>query len=199
MFEPGNKRSILLRSVQRLALIFMLSLSAQIDPVCAEEQSAAEIGDNPVETVDMVDLERYAGLWYEIAKIPNRFQKQCARGATAEYMLHDDGSIGVINRCIKDNGEADVAEGIAKIEDPATNAKLKVSFVSFLGWRPFWGDYWILGLDEDYQWALVGTPDRKYGWILARTPELEKKTLRDIREIIERNGYDPAAFEMSPP
>ena len=112
-------------------------------------------------TVDAVDLDRYVGLWHEIARIPNRFQKQCARGTTAEYTLRGDGRIRVVNRCVKGDGGTDEAEGVAKVVAGANNSKLKVSFVSFLGWRPFWGDYWVIGLDEDYQWAVIGTPDRK--------------------------------------
>jgi apolipoprotein D and lipocalin family protein len=158
-----------------------------------------ETEKNTVTTVNSVDLNRYAGLWYEIARIPNRFQKHCARGTTAEYTLREDGRITVINRCVKDNGETDDAEGVAKIEDSTSNAKLKVSFVSFLGWRPFWGDYWVIGLDGDYRWAVIGTPDRKYGWVLARTPELDEDTLEQIFTIIENNGYKRSAFEMSPP
>lgn len=100
-------------------------------------------------TGDFVDLGRYTGLWYEIAKIPNRFQKQCVRGTTAEYTLRDDGKITVVNRCFKEDGSLDEAQGVAKIEDTQTNAKLKVSFVSFLGWRPFWGDYWVPGWDGE--------------------------------------------------
>jgi apolipoprotein D and lipocalin family protein len=154
--------------------------------------------ERPVTTVANVDLERYAGLWYEIAKIPNRFQKQCVRGTTAKYVLREDGRIIVINRCVKKEGDIDEAEGIAKIEDTTSNAKLKVSFVSFIGWRPFWGDYWVIGLDEDYQWAVIGTPDRKYGWMLARTPSLDENTLEEIFAILERNGYERDTFKMSP-
>ena len=154
--------------------------------------------ESPVTTVTKVDLERYVGLWYEIAKIPNRFQKKCARGTTAKYLLREDGRITVINRCVKKDGDVDEAKGIAKIEDTNSNAKLKVSFVSFIGWRPFWGDYWVIGLDEDYQWAIVGTPDRKYGWMLARTPTLDEDTFEKIFAILERNGYKRDTFELSP-
>ena len=159
----------------------------------AEDSSAAR----PVTTVSAVDLARYAGLWYEIAKIPNRFQKQCARGTSAEYTLRDDGRVGVVNRCVKQDGSSAEATGVAKVVDTNTRAKLKVSFVSFLGWRPFWGDYWVIGLDENYQWAIVGTPDRKYGWILARTKTLDASTMEAIFAIIERNGYQRATFELS--
>ena len=155
--------------------------------------------ERPVTTVHEVNLERYVGVWYEIAKIPNRFQKQCVRGTTAEYTLREDGRISVVNQCFKEDGRLDDANGVAKVVDTKSNAKLKVSFVSFLGWRPFWGDYWVIGLDESYEWAVIGTPDRKYGWILARTPALDENTMEEIFAIIEHNGYKRDAFEMSPP
>jgi apolipoprotein D and lipocalin family protein len=154
-------------------------------------------GEPAVMTVAAVDLNRYAGLWYEIARIPNRFQKDCSSGTTAEYTLREDGRIAVVNRCTKEDGDEIVAEGVAKIEDATSNAKLKVSFVSFLGWRPFWGDYWILGLEDSYQWAVVGAPDRKYGWVLARSPELDEGVLEEVFAILERNGYTRDAFVMS--
>lgn len=161
--------------------------------------AVSSTADNrPVRTVREVDLKRYVGRWYEIAKIPNRFQKQCARGTTAEYSLREDGRITVVNQCIKADSTVDSAEGVAKVVDTVSNAKLKVSFVSFLGWRPFWGDYWVIGLDQNYQWAVVGTPNRKFGWILARTPELDQETMDEIFGIIEQNGYDPASFQPSP-
>lgn len=153
---------------------------------------------HPVTSVGHVDLGQYAGLWYEIAKIPNRFQKQCARGTTAEYALREDGRISVVNRCFKDDGRADEARGVAKVVDTDSNARLKVSFFSILGWRPIWGDYWVIGLDEEYRWAIVGTPDRKYGWVLARTPALDNDTMEEIFEILEANGYQRDAFETSP-
>ena len=160
--------------------------------------SRSEASDSTaVSTVSAVDLTRYAGRWYEIAKIPNRFQKQCASGTTADYELRNDGRITVVNRCVKSDGSTDEATGVAKVVDTASNAKLRVSFVSFLGWRPFWGDYWVIGLHEDYRWAVVGTPDRKYGWILARTPTLDQNTMEEIFSILERNGYTRTAFEMS--
>jgi apolipoprotein D and lipocalin family protein len=155
--------------------------------------------ESAVTTVDKVDLSRYTGLWYEIAKIPNRFQKQCASGTTAEYTLREDGRITVLNSCDKADGKRDSAKGEAKVIDTDTGARLQVSFVSFLGWRPFWGDYWIIGLDNDYQWSIVGTPDRKYGWVLARTPQLDAATMEKIFAIIEANGYSRDVFEMSSP
>jgi apolipoprotein D and lipocalin family protein len=152
----------------------------------------------PPKTVENVDLKKYAGLWYEIARIPNSFQKQCVKGTTAEYTLKESGEISVVNSCIDKDGEVDNADGIARIVDKNSNAKLEVSFVSFLGWRPFWGDYWIIGLDENYRWAIVGTPGRKYGWILSRTKELDEQTMNKIWEILKEQGYSRSDFEMSP-
>ena len=177
-----------------IALAIVLQLS--VAPVALSQSDSTD--SLAVTTVRSVDLSRYTGAWYEIAKIPNRFQKQCVRGTTAEYALRVDGRITVVNRCIKDDGSPSEAEGVAEIVDTVSNAKLKVSFVSFLGWRPFWGNYWVIGLDADYRWAIVGTPDRKYGWVLSRTPSLDPETMEAIFVIIERNGYKRTAFEMSP-
>ena len=148
-------------------------------------------------TVNQVDLNKYTGLWYEIAKIPNSFQDQCAYGTTAEYKLLEDGEIQVINKCYKSDGEADVAEGLAKVVDKKTNSKLEVSFFSIFGFRPFWGDYWIIGLDDNYQWAVVGSPNRKYGWILSRTPLLPDDTMQKIFALLKSQNYNPDTFEMS--
>lgn len=151
----------------------------------------------PLKTVDYVDIKKYIGLWYEIAKIPNRFQSQCVKGTTAKYSLKDNGEIEVINLCIDEDSETDKTEGIARIVDKKSNAKLEVSFFSILGWRPIWGDYWIIGLDENYQWAIVGTPSRKYGWILSRTPKLDQSTLDKIFSILKDQSYNPKDFEIS--
>ena len=151
----------------------------------------------PLTTVEQVNINRYVGLWYEIAKIPNSFQDQCAYGTTAEYKIDEDGDIVVINSCYDEKNKIDVAEGLAKVVDKKSNAKLEVSFVSFLGIRPFWGDYWIIGLDENYQWAVVGTPSRKYGWILSRAPFLSDETMQKIFSILKDQYYNPDDFDMS--
>ncbi|MFT5316076.1 MAG: apolipoprotein D and lipocalin family protein [Candidatus Krumholzibacteriia bacterium] len=153
----------------------------------------------PMKTVDSVDITKYAGLWYEVAKIPNRFQKNCVSGTTAEYTLTPDGEIKVMNTCTEEDGGLNTAEGVAKIVNENSNAELKVSFVSFLGWRPFWGEYWVIGLDSEYQWAIVGEPERRYGWVLSRRPEMDPDQLAEVFRIIEDNGYQKSDFEMSPP
>ncbi len=160
--------------------------------------ASAALSAQELTTVARVDLERYAGLWYEVAKIPNRFQKSCDANTTAEYGLLPDGRIQVVNRCRKANGNVNSVTGVAKVVDAQSNAKLKVSFVRFLGKQWFFGDYWIIGLDDDYRWAIVGTPGRKYGWILARSKTLDAETRATIDEILRKQGYDPAKFVDSP-
>jgi len=170
-------------------MIFILYLAACSSP---QEKSLPDLV-----TVQQVDIKKYIGIWYEIAKIPNSFQDQCAYGTTAEYKIDEDGDIIVTNSCYDKEGKPDVAEGLAKVVDKNTKAKLEVSFFSILGIRPIWGDYWIIGLDENYQWAVVGTPSRKYGWILSRTPSLPDDTIKEIFSLLKAQNYNLADFEMS--
>jgi len=172
------------------AVVLVLMVVLLVSPAACGEET-------PPSTVEYVDVDRYVGLWYEIAKIPNRFQKKCAGGTTARYAIRDDGKIDVVNTCMKKDGDTYSVKGIAKIVDANTNAKLEVSFVSFLGMNFFWGDYWIIGLGDDYDYAVVGHPERKYGWILARTPKLEETTLDEIFAVLREKGYDPDDFEMT--
>ena len=157
--------------------------------------SASAPNQAPLQTVAHVNLNRYLGTWYEIAKIPNRFQKQCMGDTTAHYARRADGRIDVVNRCRTKHGRYDEARGVARVIDTQSNAKLEVSFVSLLGWHLFWGDYWIIGLGNDYRYAVVGTPNRKYGWILSRTPLLATTDRSRVDALLERSGYNPAAFE----
>jgi apolipoprotein D and lipocalin family protein len=150
----------------------------------------------PVRTVERVDLDRYLGDWYEIARFPNRFQRRCAGDVRASYARRPDGRIDVVNRCRTADGDI-AAKGVARIVDPRTSAKLKVRFApAFLSFLPFvWGDYWILGLAEDYSWAVVGSPDREYLWILSRTPALDDERLAAAMDVVRVNGFDPARLE----
>lgn len=178
-----------------LAVVATVASFRSTPAVAAVDSTAAPTA--PPVPVSHVDLQRYVGLWHEIARIPNRFQTQCASDVTAEYEIDEDGRIHVTNSCAEDNGKISRASGIAKVVDTETNARLKVSFVSFLGVRPFWGDYWILGLGNDYEYAVIGTPNRKYGWILARRPDLDPDTMAEIWRIVEAQGYDAADFVQS--
>lgn len=148
-------------------------------------------------TVAQVDLDRYAGRWYEIAKLPNRFQRKCVADTTAEYRRQADGTIAVVNRCRTADGRFDEARAVARVADAGRNAKLEVSFFSVLGWRPLWGDYWILMLDSEYGYAVVGEPGRRYGWILARTPTLPTAVRARIDDRLRALGHDPVHFEPS--
>ncbi len=175
-------------------LILTIIFALFYPPIIAAQN---DVKKAPPVTVDYVDLQKYSGLWYEIAKIPNSFQDQCKYGTTAEYIIDKGGDITVINKCYEEDGKLDVAEGVANIVDKKTNSKLEVSFVSFLGIRPFWGDYWIIGLDEDYTYAVIGHPKRKYGWILSRKPSLPEEKIKQIFELLKSQGYDPERFEMT--
>ena len=151
----------------------------------------------PPPTVAAVDLDRYAGLWYEIARYPNSFEAGCT-GVTAEYGLNADGTVSVTNTCFKGSldGEKDVAEGTARIVEGSNNTKLKVKFAP--DWVPFAsGDYWVLALQPDYSAALVGSPDGKYLWILSRTPQLAPDILAALKQRATDLGYATAPLEMT--
>lgn len=145
----------------------------------------------PLPTVASVDLSRYQGKWFEVALIPNRFQRMCVADTQAEYKQDDD-LIRVTNRCRKEDGSIEKANGVAKIVEGSNNAKLRVSF-----FRPFYGNYWVLALDPSYQWVLVGEPSRKYGWVLSRTAQLDPSTLNKILDEAEKRGYNRSAFKTS--
>ena len=151
--------------------------------------ASARAAPPPLRTVPRVDLERYAGTWYEIAALPQRFQEGCT-GTTATYSLRDDGKVDVLNRCAKDrlSGPEKSARGVAWPVDD-TNAKLKVRFF----W-PFRGDYWIVELGPSYEYAVVGHPDRKYGWILSRTPRMDEQLYQAILGRLRDQGYDTTRF-----
>ena len=163
----------------------LLSMTIAVPVAASDDQPSAQT------TVASVDLARYTGVWYEIARLPNRFQKQCVRNATATYTLRDDGRIDVMNRCVDEDGEIAEAEGIARVVDTTSRSKLEVSFVRIFGVPIFWGDYWIIGLADDYRYAVIGTPSRSYAWILSRTPVMTVADRTRVDEILRSQGYDP--------
>jgi apolipoprotein D and lipocalin family protein len=150
--------------------------------------------------VPSVDLKRYSGKWFEIARLPNKFQKDCVGNVTADYALNSDGTIQVTNRCLKKDGKTDQAVGKAKIEDKQTNSKLEVRFApGYLSFLPIvWGDYWVIDLDSNYQYAVVGNPDRKYLWVLSRKPEMDDATYQQILRRVEKMGYTPNKLTKTP-
>ena len=153
----------------------------------------------PVRPVPSVDLNRYAGDWFEIARFPNRFQRGCLGDVRATYARRPDGRVEVVNRCRTTNGETE-ARGIARVADEQSFARLKVRFApAWLSFLPLvWGDYWIIGLAPDYSWAVVGDPGREYLWILARTPQLDDEAGAAARAVARNNGFDVSRLVSTP-
>ncbi len=145
----------------------------------------------PLAVVPQVDLGRYIGTWYEIASFPQRFQKGCT-DSRAEYRIRPDGDVDVVNSCLR-NGKVDTAKGKAWVVDTATNAKIKVSFF----W-PFRGDYWIIDLGKDYEYAVVSAPSMKYLWILSRTPQMDESRYQEIVGRLKDLGFDIARLNRTP-
>ncbi|ASU41092.1 lipocalin [Herbaspirillum sp. meg3] len=153
-----------------------------------------------VVTVPSVDLKRYVGKWYEIARFPNSFQKKCIANVTAEYRARADGDIDVVNRCKVEGGVLDQANGLARITEGSNNTKLQVRFApAWLAWFPLvWGDYWIIDLDPDYSVATVGTPSRDYLWILSRKPALSTAEYEAAVNNATKQGFDTSKLVKTP-
>jgi apolipoprotein D and lipocalin family protein len=151
---------------------------------------AACAGRPPLRTVERVDLARYVGTWYEIASLPNRFQRGCA-ATTATYALRDDGRVAVRNRCLRDGGESAI-EGVAWPVDES-HARLRVRFF----W-PFTGAYQVIALDPEYRWAMVGHPSRRFLWILSRTPRLDDAVYQRLVAEARAQGFEVARLARTP-
>lgn len=180
--QPINKKTLFAAGARRtlqliLGGLLLASASVQAAP------------DAPLPTVPSVDLNRYLGTWYEIALLPNRFERRCASDTQAHYSL-DEGTVRVLNRCRAADGSIEEAKGRAKVVADSGNAKLRVSFF----W-PFYGNYWILALDEAYSEVLVGEPGREYGWILARQPDLPEARVQALLERAKALGFPAQRFQ----
>ncbi len=158
---------------------------------------AAQTSRPPV-TVASVDLTRYAGTWYEVARFPNRFQRRCLGDVTASYRLLENGRVEVVNRCRTADGPIE-AKGVARVVDGSGNAKLKVRFApAFLSFLPMvWGDYWVLDLAADYSTAVVGSPDRAYLWLLTRSPDVDPATFDRMVEAARTQGFDMSRLQRT--
>ncbi|MDI4632964.1 lipocalin family protein [Pelomonas sp. V22] len=176
LFAAGARRTLQLI----LGGLVLASAAAQAAP------------DAPLPTVPSVDLNRYLGTWYEIALLPNRFERRCVSDTQAHYSL-DEGTVRVRNRCRTADGSIEEAKGRAKVVADSGNAKLRVSFF----W-PFYGNYWILALDEAYSEVLVGEPGREYGWILARQPDLPEARIQALLERANALGFPAQRFQRVP-
>ena len=155
----------------------------------------------PLGTVASVDVPRYMGTWYEIAKYPNWFQKKCASSTSATYSLQTDGQVQVLNRCKTANGEWSEALGQARQIGRANSPRLQVRFApAWLSFIPLvWGNYWIIDLDPQYQWVVVSEPSREYLWVLSRTPELPAATYQSLLDKLAANGFDLQRIQLSTP
>lgn len=167
--------------LQKIGMLFFV-----LGTIWGTKPIQAAGGKPPLQVVPSVDLTRYAGKWYEIARLPNRFQRNCADNTTATYTLRPDGKITVLNECRNADGRQKSAKGTARVADAkGPNTKLKVTFF----W-PFSGNYWIIDLDPEYRWAVVGEPGRDYLWILSRQPQLDAELYRQIVDRAQKQGFD---------
>ncbi len=180
----GMIASKLVASLQRGGRVSVF-LGLLVVPLGCAKTTTERLGLPPLVTVPRVELERYLGTWYEIASFPQSFQEGCT-GSQAQYALRTDGELDVTNRCRLGSldGEEKVARGRARVVDRTTNAKLEVSF-----FRPFWGDYWIVELGSNYEYAVVGHPSRDYLWILSREPFMAPETYNAVVARLQGLGY----------
>ncbi|MGJ9419080.1 lipocalin family protein [Massilia sp. CMS3.1] len=146
----------------------------------------------PLATIAVLDVPRYMGTWYEIAKFPNRFQKKCVGFTTAKYSALADGTLQVVNRCRIANGETEEAIGAARQVGGADSPRLKVRFApTILSFLPMvWGDYWVVDLDPGYQLAAVSEAKREYLWILSRSPKVDTASYAALVASLARQGLD---------
>ena len=170
------------------AYIFLASFSAY-----------SQTSDVAVKTIPSLDVPRYLGTWYEIAKYPNWFQKKCASNTKAVYSARSDGTLKVLNSCKTAEGEISEAEGTARQIGTKDSPKLEVRFApAWLSFIPLvWGDYWVIDLDPQYQVAVVSDPRREYLWILSRTPQLDKKVYDETLQRILDQQFDVRKLELT--
>ena len=162
-------------------------------------QVKAQQGDQAVKTIAVLDVSRYLGTWYEIAKFPNWFQKKCVSNTKAVYSAKPDGNLRVLNSCKTAAGETSEAEGLARQIGSKDSPKLEVRFApEWLSFLPLvWGDYWVIDLDPQYQLAAVSDPRREYLWVLSRTPQLDPKVYADLLQRLKQQQFDIQKLEIT--
>jgi apolipoprotein D and lipocalin family protein len=181
--------------VQRFTIFTSLWVGATLALAPMVSGNASE-----VKAVPVVNLDRYQGKWFELAAIPQFFQRKCVRDTFAEYTKLEGGEIRVENNCTGDDSSRIRAEGRARLYDSSETSKLTVTFLKLFGEYRYWagGDYWVIELDPNYQWAVVGHPTRRYGWVLSRTPTQPVAVLAEIVGRIKAQGYDACEFIVTP-
>ena len=159
----------------------------------------SQASESPVKTIPALDVQRYLGTWYEIAKYPNWFQRKCVSNTKAVYSPRADGTLKVLNSCKTVDGEVVDAEGTARQVGSKDSPKLEVRFApAWLSFIPLvWGDYWVIDLDPQYQVAVVSDSRREYLWILSRTPQLDKKVYEDTLQRIQAQQFDVRKLELT--
>jgi apolipoprotein D and lipocalin family protein len=178
------------------ALCFSFSAWA---PLASAQAPSGEISPAPLEAIASLDVPRYMGTWYEVAKYPNWFQKRCIANTSATYAVQSNGMLQVLNRCQKEDGSMSEALGAAKQVGDANSPKLEVRFApAWLSFLPFvWGNYWVIDLDPQYQLAAVSEPSRKYLWILSRSKTVEPKAYEALLQRLKQQGFNLDAIEIS--
>lgn len=159
----------------------------------------AQQGDQAVKTIASLDVPRYLGTWYEIAKFPNWFQKKCVSNTKAVYSAKPDGNLRVLNSCKTAGGETSEAEGLARQIGGKDSPKLEVRFApEWLSFLPMvWGDYWVIDLDTQYQVAAVSDPKREYLWVLSRTPQIDPTVYADLLQRLKQQQFDIQKLEIT--
>ncbi|MBU3598324.1 lipocalin family protein [Polynucleobacter bastaniensis] len=162
-------------------------------------QVLAQPGDQPVRTIATLEVPRYLGTWYEIAKFPNWFQKKCVSNTKAVYSAKSDGNLRVLNSCKTAGGDISEAEGLARQIGSKDSPKLEVRFApEWLSFLPLvWGDYWVIDIDSQYQLAAVSDPRREYLWVLSRTPQLDPKVYADLLQRLKQQQFDIQKLEVT--
>ncbi len=183
------KRKSLVLSFCAVALGMQASLAMSSDTATAQA----------LQPIAALDVPRYMGTWYEIARYPNWFQKKCVSDTRAEYSLQADGRVQVINRCREQNGEMSEAVGMARQIGAADSAQLEVRFApAWLSFLPMvWGDYWVIDLDTDYRLVAVSEPGREYLWVLSRTPVVDAQAYEALLARLAERGFDPGKLERT--
>lgn len=180
------------RPVHRLGALLLVALT------CAAGSAQAEPA--ALQPIARLDVPRYLGTWYEVAKFPNWFQRKCAEQTQAQYRLQDAGQIEVLNSCRRADGTVIQAQGLARQIGAADSPRLQVRFApAWLSFLPVvWGDYWVIDLDDSYQLAAVSEPRRAYLWILSRTPQPDPQSYQSLLERLKARGFDLSALERTP-
>lgn len=187
----------MIKRTQLATLLCVSTLITFASSSAAEDDSP--ISSRTLKAVPALDVARYMGTWYEIAKYPNWFQRKCSGSTRADYSLMSDGGVRVINRCRTKDGEVIEANGEARQVGASTSPRLEVRFApAWLSFLPFvWADYWIIELDDDYQLAAVSEPNRAYLWILSRTPKVDPVNYNALLTRLRQKGFDLHKLEAT--